>query len=110
MKKILIIVAVLAVAGVLALNILSQRAPRMLQNALERAFGEEVLIQSIDYHFPGTFELRGFVIKGKAPFAGEASFEAETITFEVSWASLSAKKLILDKVEVEGGAVALRKT
>ena len=100
-KKLLIVFLVLAVAAAIGINIFSSKAPDMLVRSIEKALHKKILIRSIDYHFPCTFELEGFEIKENGDFAGETSFAVDKIRLEVSPLSLSQKKLILDAVDHE---------
>src|SRR3989338_4466408 len=108
-RKILIVAAILAVALVIAVNILSRKAPEFLRSAIERALNKKVIIQSIDYHFPGIFELEGFEVKEGEPFAGETSFYVDHIRLNVSPMSFSQKKLIIESVDVENAGIFVRK-
>jgi len=97
---------VLIVTGVV---FLSQNAPAMLRSAIENAVNKKVVVRSIVYHFPGTFELTGFEIQENEPFAGETAFYADQILFDVSWWSVFRQKLILDRIAVENATIVLRK-
>ena len=108
-KKLLIIFAVLAVVLVIAVNIFSRKAPQMLIHSIENALNKKILIRSIDYHFPGIFEIEGFEIKETKDFAGETSFYVDKIRLEVSPLSLSQKKLIINAIEVENANGVIRK-
>lgn len=99
---------VLAATLVFAVNILSQRAPGLLRAAIEKALNKKVIIRSIDYHFPGIFDLEGFEIQEKEPFPGEASFTVQHVRLDVSLLSLSKKKLIIDKIDVEDADITIR--
>ncbi len=109
MKKLLIVLAVLLVVAVVAINIFSRKAPEMLVRSIENALHKKLLIRSIDYHFPGIFELEGFEIKETKDFAGETSFYVDKIRLEVSPLSLSQKKLVIDAIQVENATVVIRK-
>ena len=109
MKKFLIAFAVLAVTAVVAINIFSRKAPQMLIHSIENALHKKILIRSIDYHFPGIFELEGFEIKETKDFAGETSFYVDKIRLEVSPLSLSQKRLIINAIEVENANGVIRK-
>ena len=107
-KKLLIVLAVLT-AVALAINIFSRKAPEMLIQAIERSLGKKILIRSIDYHFPGTFELSGFEIKEIGEFSGESSFAVDKIRLNASLLSLSKQKLIIKSIEVENADIVIRK-
>ena len=107
-KKIILILVVLAALAFTALNILFQRAPVLLRSAIEKTLDKTVLIRSIDYHFPDSFQLQGFAIKEKRFFPGEISFYADDIRLDVSLLSLSQKSLLIKRVEVENAAVTIR--
>ena len=107
--KIIVIISIVALILAIVVNVLSRQVPKLLKGAIERALNKKVLIQSVDYHFPGTFELQGFEIKEKEPFAGEPSFVVDRIWLQVSPMSLSQKKLIIDKIEVQNATIFVRK-
>ena len=109
LKKIIIAVLVLAVAAAFSLNLLRQKAPALLRDAIEKALDKKVKIGAIIYHFPGVFELEGFEIQEKAPFEGERSFSVAQIKLHVSPLSLSQKALIIDDLEVEDAEIIVRK-
>jgi hypothetical protein len=110
LKKILILVAILAVTCVLAASVLSRKAPALLRDAIERSLNKRVTIQAIDYVFPATFELTGFRIEEKeGRFDKETSFYADHIRLVVSPMSLSRRMLLLDKVSVQNAEVTIRK-
>lgn len=109
MKKILIALLVLAALSAVTLNLLSRKAPEFLRESIERALNKKVMIQSIEYQFPWVFELRGFQIQEKDPFEGEESFVVDQVHLEVSPLSLSSKKLVLNKVQVENANIVVRK-
>ena len=109
MKKILIALLVLAALSAVTLNLLSRKAPEFLRESIERALNKKVMIQSIEYQFPWVFELRGFQIQEKDPFEGEESFVVDQVHLEVSPLSLSSKKLVLNKVQVENANIVIRK-
>ncbi len=109
LKKLLILFFILAAAAVFAVSLFSKRAPGLLRDAISRALDKDVSIGSIEYHFPAVFELENFEIKEKAPFQGETSFYVDYLRLEVSPLSLSKKKLIIDKVEVENANFVIRK-
>lgn len=100
---------ILAVALLAAVHFISQKAPEALRSAIERSFGKKVIIRSIDYQFPWVFELRGFEVKESEPFAGETAFSVDRVRLDVSPMSLSEKKLILDRVQVENAVMVVRK-
>lgn len=106
--RILIIPLILAAALVFVVNILSQRAPGLLRGAIEKALNKKVIIRSIDYHFPGIFELEGFEVQEKEFFPGEISFTVDRIRLDVSLLSLSKKRLIIDKIDVEDADITIR--
>lgn len=99
----------MAAVFVFAANILSQRAPGLLRGAIEKSLNKKVVIRSIAYHFPGVFELEGFEVQETQPFAGETSFTVERVRLGVSLLSLSKKRLIIDKIEVENADIVIRK-
>src|SRR3989338_11677324 len=107
-KHVLLLVLILAAALAFAVNILSQRAPGLLRAAIEKALNKKVIIRSIEYHFPGIFDLEGFEIQEKEPFPGEASFTVQHIRLDVSLLSLSKKRLIIDKIDVEDADITIR--
>lgn len=109
LKKILIVLAILAVGIVSSVNLFSKKAPEFLRSAIERALNKKVIIQSIGYHFPGTFELEGFEVKESEPFSGETSFYVDHIRLSVSPMSFSQKKLIIDSIDVENAGIFVRK-
>ncbi len=108
-KKILLIVLILAVGFVFSVSLFSRKAPDLLRGAIERALNKKVIIRSIEYRFPGTFEMQGFEIQEKGRFEGETSFTADQIRLDVSWLSLAKKKLVVDKINVEDANVTIRK-
>lgn len=108
-KKTLIILFILATLTAITLNILSRKAPEFLRGSLERALNKKVVIQSIEYQFPWVFELKGFEIQEKEPFLGEHAFYADQVRLEVSPLSLSNKRLIIHKIEVENADIVIRK-
>ncbi|MBI3315492.1 MAG: DUF748 domain-containing protein [Candidatus Omnitrophica bacterium] len=108
-KKILILIAGVLVFSFLGVVLLSQKAPGMLKSALEGALNKKVVIRSIQYNFPGFFELTGFEIQENEPFAGETAFYADQIVLEVSGWSLFQRKLIVDKIAVENATIVFRK-
>lgn len=108
-KKILIAVVLLIATLFFAGNQLAQRAPRYLRGAIEKALNKPVIIESIEYHFPGTFELGGFEIQEGEPFANEQSFYADQIRLWVSPLSLSSRTLVIDKIDVENASILIRK-
>src|SRR3989344_8932367 len=107
-KHILLLTLILAAALVFTINILSQRAPDLLRGAIEKALNKKVIIRSIDYHFPGIFDLEGFEIQEKEPFPGAASFVVQHIRLDVSFLSLSKKRLVIDKIDVEDADITIR--
>ncbi len=107
-KRILLLTLILAAALAFGVNVLSQRAPGLLRAAIEKALNKKVVIRSIDYHFPGVFDLEGFEIQEKEPFPGEASFTVQHIRLDVSLLSLSKKRLIIDKLDVEDADITIR--
>ncbi|MEI8345459.1 MAG: DUF748 domain-containing protein [Candidatus Omnitrophota bacterium] len=110
MKKLLIVIVILTMAGFLAVNVVAQRAPDLLKKTLESALNKTVKIRTIDYRFPGTFELQGFVISEKeGPFKTEPLISAEHILLDVSPISLSRKSLIIDRIEIRDAHIAIRK-
>ncbi len=109
MKKILIILAVLAALTVFLVNVCTQRAPGFLVHSIEKALNKKALIRSVEYRFPGSFELAGFELKEKGRFEGETSFYADRITLEVSWLSLLQRTLVVDRFEVASAEVTIRK-
>ena len=114
MKKffivLIVLLVVLAVAVVSAANLIQRKAPDFLRSAIEEALNKKVLIQSIDYHFPSTFELTGFEIREKEqPFVGETSFYVDRVVLNVSPMVLSKKALILTDLQVEDAVIVLRK-
>ncbi len=108
-KKILIILAVLAVGFAFAVNVASRKAPDLLRGAIEKALNKKVIIHAIEYHFPGTFELQGFEIKEKGRFEGETSFYVDRIRLAVSLLSLSKRALVISNLEVENANILIRK-
>ncbi len=100
---------VFAVLLLAAVHFISQKTPQVLRSAIERSFGKKVIIQSIDYQFPWGFELRGFEVKESEPFAGETAFSVDRVRLDVSPMSLSQRKLILDRVQVDKAVIVLRK-
>ncbi len=100
---------VLAVVIAVAFNIFSRKAPEMLVQAIEKSLGKKILIHSIDYHFPGIFELEGFGIWELHDFPGESSFTVDKIRLDVSLLSLSRKKLIINTIEAENANITIRK-
>jgi hypothetical protein len=108
-KKIVIILVVLAVGLVFLANFISRKGPDFLVEAIEKALNKKVIIRSVEYHFPFTFELAGFEIREKGRFEGETSFYVDQIALRVSPLSLSQRKLILDRVDVEKATIIIRK-
>jgi hypothetical protein len=94
---------------VFAVNICYQRAPGLLVHSIEKALNKKVIIRSVDYRFPGSFELAGFELKEKGRFEGETSFQADRIALDVSWLSLPQRRLIVDKFEVVNARLVIRK-
>ncbi len=109
LKKILIALVLLAMAAVLAASFLVRKAPAIVRDALERSLGRKVTIRDIRYRFPGTFILEGFEVREGDPFAGEISFAAESLSMELSALGLSSKRLLVDRIEVSGADVRVRK-
>ena len=110
MKKILIAIIVLVMAVFFAANMLAQRAPELLKKALERSLNKIVKIRTINYRFPGTFELEGLVISEKdGPFKTEPLISAEHILLDVSPISLSRKALIIDRIDIRDADIVIRK-
>ncbi len=109
LKKMVLSVAALAVLAVFGINVLSHKAPDLLKKAIGNALGKQVAIRDIRYYFPSTFELRGFEIKEDEPFSGEASFYVDEISLHVSPMTLSQKALVIDKIEVQGATIVVRK-
>lgn len=109
MKKVLIILAVLVFGFIFSVSLFSRKAPDLLRGAIEKALNKTVMIRSIFYHFPSTFEMEGFEIKEKGRFNGETSFKVDQIKLSVSWLSLLRKKLVIDKISVENANILIRK-
>ena len=77
---------------------------------MERALNKAVKIQSIDFHFPWDFDLSGVEVRDKRGiFNGELCFAVDKIHLTVSPASLSQKSLVIDLLDVAGGALTVRK-
>src|SRR3989338_223639 len=112
LKKIVLIIMVIAVEAAIGLNMLSRRAPKMLQGALEKALDKPVSVQSIEYRFPSTFLVEGFEIAEKAPFEGETSFYVDHFRLDASPFSLRRKmtRLVIDRVEIDHAEVNVRKS
>ncbi|MGH7197201.1 MAG: DUF748 domain-containing protein [Candidatus Omnitrophota bacterium] len=108
MKKILIILAVLTALSAFWVNICYQRAPGLLVRSIEKALNKKVIIRSVEYTFPGSFELAGFEVKEKGRFEGETSFYADRISLRVSWLSIPRKALVVDKIKVANAQVIIR--
>ena len=109
LKKIILTVILLAMTAVFAVGVFSRRAPQLLVSAIERALNKKVKIHSIEYSFPGHFELQGFEVREGAPFEGENSFSVDAVKLDVSPLSLSQKKLIIDRVEVDNADITIIK-
>jgi len=109
LKRIFIGLVVLAVATAFSINYFSRKAPDLLRGSIERALNKQVVIGSIEYHFPGTFELQGFEIKEKGRFEGETSFLVDRVLLKVSPLSLSRKMLVIDGIQVENASIIIRK-
>lgn len=109
MRKILLAVLVAAVAASGGVYWLSRRAPELLREAIGRSIHKTVRIDSIEYRFPGTFELKGFrILENRDPFVGETCFAVDKVELEVSPLSLSRKRLIIEQVDVRQALVVVR--
>lgn len=109
MKKVLVVLGMLAVVFAFGISLLYQKAPDLLKKAIEKAIDKPVAIRSIRYAFPGTFELEGFEIRETAPFENEISFSVDKIRCGVSLISFSKGALVIDKIEVENAGMVIRK-
>jgi hypothetical protein len=109
LKKIVVAVLLLIVIGTVALGILARRAPALLRAAIERSLKKPVVIGSIEYRFPGSFDIEGFEVRENAPFAGETAFKADHIRVHASPFGLSKQKLVIEEIEVDGASVTIRK-
>ncbi len=109
-KRALIVILIGLAAGIFALSLLARNAPGYLREALERSLDKSVEIESITFRFPGTFQLEGITLFEKqGPFKGEVSFAADHIQLEVSPFGFSKKALIVDRMEMQGAMVSVRK-
>ena len=109
MKKIILIVLVLAVLVAAGINYFSRKAPDMLRKSIERALHKTVKIQNIEFNFPWNFELTGVEIRdNREPFSGELCFSVDKIHLEVSPLSLSQKDLIIDRVDIAEALIVVR--
>ncbi|PIU39897.1 MAG: hypothetical protein COT00_04510, partial [Candidatus Omnitrophica bacterium CG07_land_8_20_14_0_80_50_8] len=109
LKKLLIVFVVVLITGGIAFTIFSRQAPAMLVRVIEKSLGKKILIRSIDYHFPDTFELSGFEIQEVRDFAGQTSFSVDNIQLDISPLSLLRKRLIINAVNVENADIVIRK-
>lgn len=109
LKKILVLLIVVAIAAFAALNLLSKNAPGLLRAAVESALGKRVEIGDIDFRWPGSFVLRDFVVYEDAPFASDICFRVSQLRLEVNPAGLRSQKLHIRSVEIEGAEAVLRK-
>jgi len=109
MKKIAIGFAVLVVLIASALTVFAYQAPHMLRTALAGALGKKVVIRSILFKLPGTFMLDGFEIQEESPFEGETCFYVDRLVLQVSPFSLFKKVLLVDKLDVQGATIIIRK-
>ncbi len=109
MKRVVLAVMILAVLFSAAVFYFSKKAPDFLRQSIERSINKPVKIESIQYHFPWTFELGNFqVFETQEPFAKELCFSVGKVRLDVSPLSLSQKELVLDNVEVEQASVVVR--
>ena len=109
MKKLVLILMVLAVLFAVAVNIFSRKAPEMLREGIERSLNKAVSIQNIEFSFPWNFELTGVKIKDDhGPFSGEVCFSVDRIHLEVSPLSLSQKGLVISRVDIQDASVFVR--
>jgi hypothetical protein len=109
MRKLILaflIVAVLISGGV---YYFSRKAPELLRLSIARAINKTVKIEAIEYHFPWTFELRGFqILETRVPFVDEVCFSVDKVLLHVSPLSISQNQLILDDVDVSQALVVVR--
>ncbi len=109
MKKIFLVVLILAVLVAAGIRYVSERAPEYLRAAIQRAVNKPVKIGSIEYQFPWTFELKQFeILETEEPFQGESCFYVDRVLVQVSALSLSNKKLILDNVDATQAVLVIR--
>jgi hypothetical protein len=109
MKKLVLILLVLAVLFAAGVYFFSRRAPDLLKGSLERALNKTVRIQAIEYRFPGTFELQGFrVLENEEPFRDEICFSVDKVLLHVSPLSLTRSRLLITSVDVSEALVVVR--
>ncbi len=109
LKKLAIALLILLMLLVAAMSMVSRRAPAFIRAALQKSLGKEVLIRSIDYRFPLSFELSGFEVREAEPFGGETCFSVDQLILDASWTGLSSKKLVIDRIVVDNASVTIRK-
>ncbi len=110
MKKIILILLILAVLISGGLYAFARRAPGLMRSAIQRSIDKTVRIDSVEYRFPWTFELKGFqILETQEPFLGEPCFTVDKVLLDVSPLSLSSDRFILDNIEVTGASVTVRK-
>jgi hypothetical protein len=108
-RKLILALLVLAVLVSGGLYYFARQAPDLLRQAIERAIEKNVRIESIEYRFPWSFVLRGFrILETREPFADEVCFEVDKVDLEVSPLSLSASRLILDRVDASEALIVVR--
>ena len=106
----LISLILLAAGTVLAVNLIQHRAPVFLRDAIERSLNKKVVIRTIEYHFPWTFELQGFEVHEKGEqFHDEISFYVDHIMLDLSPMIFSQKALVISHLEVEDAEIVIRK-
>jgi len=108
-KKILIAIVLLAMAGMAGAGIFARKAPGLLREAIEKSLNKKVQMGDIYYRFPSSFEISGFKVLENAPFEGETSFAVDSMRLKVSLTGLSKKALVIEKIDVDKASIVVRK-
>ncbi|GEM_PF-936414 len=109
-KKIVLILLLVAAATAGAAGVAYRKAPGFLRQSLTDALGKTVRIRDVRYRFPATFRIEGFEILEGAPFEGETAFSVSRMNLTLAPMAALKGRLVVRRAEVDGAEVVLRKS
>lgn len=111
LKKILLVLLLLAAVGLLAIALLVRKLPDLVVQNIRQTLGRDVTIGSLRIHYPSQIEMNRLVVKENAPFQGEVALFVERANLSVdTWAFLTTKKILFTDVELVRPRLIFRKS